>query len=75
MLLLEQDITKKEWVDKKVTKLEFKAGDSKKYKVEAISDNAVYAKEAEGHLPGLYYLVAWKGYPKEENTWESLSVV
>ena len=33
--------------------------------MEAIRDSAVYAKEADGHLPGLYYLVAWKGYPKE----------
>ena len=23
-----------------------------------------------GHLLGLYYLVSWKSYPKEENTWE-----
>ena len=22
-----------------------------------------------GHLPGFYYLVAWKGYPEKENTW------
>ena len=35
------------------------------YEVEAIQNNAVYAKEADGHLPGLYYLVTWKGYPKE----------
>ena len=27
------------------------------------------------HLPGLYYLVAWKSYPKEENTWEPVLVV
>ena len=49
---------------------EFNAGDNKEYKVEAIKDSAVYAKEAEGHLPGLYYLVSWKGYPEEESTWE-----
>ena len=49
---------------------------SKEYKVEAIRDSAVYANESEsGHLPGLYYLVAWKDYPKEENTWELLSAV
>ena len=43
--------------------------------MEAIQDNAIYAKEADKHLPGLYYLVAWKGYPKEENTWEPSLVV
>ena len=37
---------------------EFDAGDNKEYKVEAIQDSAVYAKKAEGHLPGLYYLVS-----------------
>ena len=47
------------------------AGDNKgrEYKVEAICDSAVYAKESEsGHLLGLYYLISWKGYPEEENT-------
>ena len=37
---------------------EFDAGDNKEYKVEAIKDSVVYAKEAERHLPGLYYLVS-----------------
>ena len=54
---------------------EFEPGNNTEYKVEAIRDNAVYAKEVDGHLPGLYYLVAWKGYPKEENTWEPFSAV
>ena len=59
MSLLEQDNTKKERVDKRVTKLELEAGDSKKYKVEAIWDSAVYASELElDKLPGLYHLVA-----------------
>ena len=43
--------------------------DDKEYKVEAIRDNAVYAKEVYGHLQGLYYLVAWKSYPEKENIW------
>ena len=42
MSLLEPNITKKEQVKK--TQLELEAGDSKKYKVEAIQDSAVYAK-------------------------------
>ena len=50
--------------------IELDQDDSKKYKVKAICNNAFYASELEGHLPGLYYLVSWKGYPKEENTWE-----
>ena len=56
---------------------EFEPGDNdKKYKVEAIQDSAVYAKEADGHLLRLYYLIAWKGYLEEENTWEpSLAVM
>ena len=46
---------------------EFKTSDEKKYKVKAIQNNTVYTKEVDGHLPGLYDLVLWKSYPKEEN--------
>ena len=57
--LLEQDTTRKEQVDENVTELEFDAGNSKDYEVEAIRDSTVYAMESEsGNLPGLYYLVA-----------------
>ena len=74
--LLEQDISRKERVDKRVTELELEAGNSKKYEVEAIRDSTVYASKSEsGQLPGLYYLVAWKGYPEEENTWKPSSAV
>ena len=56
--------------------LEFKPDDDKEYEVEAIRDSAVYARESEsGHLLGFYYLVSWKGYPEEENTWQPASVV
>ena len=73
MSLLEQDITRNERV-KKVPELD--ANDnSKKYKVEANWDSAVYVKESESHLPGFYHLVAWKGYPEEENTWEPVLAV
>ena len=72
--LLEQDTTRKGRVHEAE---ELDTGDdSGKYKVEAIRDSAVYARESElGHLPGLYYLVSWKGYPEEENTWEPASAV
>ena len=76
--LLEQDTTKKGRVDKEVRQMEFDADDdeSGEYKVEAIWDSAVYARESEsGHLPGFYYLVSWKRYPEEENTWKPVSAV
>ena len=74
VLLLKQNITRKGWVDKEVRQMEFNAGDNDggEYKVEAIWEGTVYARASKsGHLPGLYYLVLLKGYPKEENTWES----
>ena len=54
---------------------EFNAGNNKKYEVEAIKDSAVYAKEIEKHLPGLYYLVSWKNYLEKESIWEPSSSV
>ena len=75
--LLEQDTTKKKRMDNNAaTHLEFKADENEEYDVEWIQDSEVYAKESKaGHLPGLYYLVLWKSYPKEENTWESALAV
>ena len=49
---------------------EFEVGDDKEYEVEGIQDSAVYIRKSAKQLPGLYYLVLWKGYPKEENIWE-----
>ena len=74
VLLLEQDTTRKA---REFSVPKFEPGDNdKKYKVEAIRDSAVYAKDTDSHLPGLYSLIAWKGYPKEENTWKlSLAVM
>ena len=60
-------------MDEKVRHMEFDVGDDKngECKVEVIRDSAIFAKESEsGHLSGFYYLVSWKRYPKEENTWE-----
>ena len=53
----------------------FEAGDNKEYKVDGIWDSAVYARKSAGQLPGLYYLVLWKGYPEEKNTWEAASAI
>ena len=68
MLLLEQDTTKKERIDEELRQMEFDTGKHRrKYKVGAIWDNAVYAKESEpGHLLGLYYLVSWKNTLKKK---------
>ena len=58
--------------------MEFDKGNDKsgEYKVEAIQDSAVYAtKSKSGHLPGFYFLVLWKGYLKEKNTWEPASAI
>ncbi len=55
--------------------VEFEAGDNKEYEVEAIIDNVVYDQEANDQMPGFCYLVSWKGYPEEENTWEPSSAV
>ena len=77
MSLLKKDITKKERVDDKKAE-ELDAGNKRasEYELEAIWDSAVYARESKsGHLPGLYYLVSWKGYPEKENTWEPASTV
>ena len=42
--------------------------DDKEYKVRKIQDSTIYSMESKaGHLLGLYYLVNWEGYPKEEN--------
>ncbi len=71
--LLKQDTTSKGRVDETTSRLEFEnEGDGEEYKVEAICDSTVYAKELNSgyHLSGLYYLVSWKGYPKEKNTWK-----
>ena len=54
---------------------EFNASNNNEYKVEVIIDSAVYAKKAERHLTGLYYLLSWKNCPKEESTWELSSAV
>ncbi len=58
--LLEKDITRKRRVDGATSQLEFEGdiGNGEGYEIEAIRDSAVYARESEGHLQGLYYLVS-----------------
>ncbi len=61
VLLLKQNITRKERVDSKALlepKKEFEVGDNKEYEVEAIIDSAVYGQQANNQMPGLYYLVS-----------------
>ncbi len=49
------------------TAIELDEGDSEEYEVETICDSKVYAKKSDSsQLPDFYYLVSWKGYPKEE---------
>ncbi len=71
--LLDQDTTKKGQVDETTSRLKFEnEGDGEEYEVEAICDSAVYPKKSDSghHLPDLYYLVSWKAYYEEKNTWE-----
>ena len=50
--------------------------DSKEYKVQVIWNSAVYTRESKsGHLPSPYYLVSWKKYLEEKNTWKPASAI
>lgn len=61
---------KKEVSRQKTFWIKLDKGENEKYKVETIFTRAVYNKKTKSHLLGLYQLVLWKGYPKEESTWE-----
>ena len=73
--LPEQNTTKKGQVNDIQLDFEFEAGNGEEYEVDGIWDSAVYTRESAGQLPGLYYLVLWKDYPEEENTWESVLAI
>ncbi len=56
--------------------LEFEVGGNKENKVNVIIDSVMYGQQANDQMPGLYYLILWKGYPEEKHTWEpSLAVI
>ena len=65
MSVLKQNNTKK---GREFLVPEFETDNNEKYKMEAIRNCVVYAQEADGHLPRLYYFVIWKGYLEEKNT-------
>lgn len=54
ILLREQNITKKRWINEFIH--EFKIGKNKEYKVNTIKNSAVYTRKADKHLLELYYL-------------------
>ncbi len=81
MSLLEQDTTRKKQVNNTLLEpekdLKFEARDKKEYEIKAIIDTVMYSQQANGkdQMSGLYYLILWKNYLEEENTWELSSVV
>ena len=59
-----------------MAKLDININENGKYKVKITQYSAVYIKKLKsGHFLGLYFLVSWKGYLEEENTWKPYSVV
>ncbi len=63
MFLLDQDITRRERVDKALSEpekdLKFEAGGNKEYELEAIIDSPMYSQQINSNqMPSLYYLVS-----------------
>ena len=74
--MLKLDITKKERMNDIQLDFKFKIGNNEEYEVDSIWDSTVYAKKLiKNQLPGLYYLILWKSYSEEENTWEPASAI
>lgn len=75
---MEQDITKKKWVDKATFQLKFdnKKTKSDNYEVDAICNSAVHTKGSDRDLlPGFHYMLVQKNYRTEENTSKPTSVI
>lgn len=72
MLMLKQDITKKDQLNKllKLLGQKLKINDDKDYEVVPICNNQIYANETIDQLPQLYYPVFYKDYAKIKNRWE-----
>lgn len=68
ILLLEQNTTTKRYIDETIIELEFDDSNDKdksdKQEMKKICDGTVYDRKLEGYLPGYYYLVLIKNYPK-----------
>ena len=76
VFLLEQNITKKGEVNDMQLDFKFKVGNNEEYEIDGIRNSAVYAKESTiSQLLELYYLVLWKNYLEEENTWEPVLAI
>lgn len=62
MLLLEQDIARKEEINDLANNLpkprtKFEAEDNKAYEVKSIINSTIYGQEINGQIPGLHYPV------------------
>lgn len=76
MSLLEKKIIKKGQIDKKIAEQFEFSGNNEKYKVENICNSTVYTRKSKmGYLLCLYYLVSWKSYLKNKNTWKPVSAI
>lgn len=80
MLFLEQDIIRKEQVDKKLKfeakELDLEVNNNVEYEVKAICNSAIYIKKSKiSQLLRFYYLISRKDYSEEKSTWKSSSIV
>lgn len=56
--------------------LKLNTKEDKEYKVKAIENSILYDNEVvRSQLLGLYYLVHWKSYSKDESSWETVLII